>query len=109
VNKLHAENAKKQRIIKDVSLFFFYKNCVFILFNLYLIMLLAKKNKKQAVKLSNTDWAFGIGRKATDEELDALMQDKDGFIFNDLEDVDKEVRSHLNKIKNAKSKIKQPS
>jgi hypothetical protein len=72
-------------------------------------MLVAEKNKKQKTKLSNTDWAFGIGRKATDEEIDSLLEDKDGFVFNDLEEVDKEVRSHLNKIKNAKSKTKQSS
>ena len=57
-------------------------------------MLVAEKNKKQKTKLSNTDWAFGIGRKATDEEIDSLLEDKDGFVFNDLEEVDKEVRSH---------------
>jgi hypothetical protein len=59
-------------------------------------------------KLTPHDLAFGIGRKATSEELDLLIEDLDNETFSDAETVMKRISRNIEKKKlpkNAENKI----
>ena len=45
------------------------------------------KQKQEVRKLTPHDLAFGIGRKATDEELDLMLEEMENETFADAEDV----------------------
>ena len=66
------------------------------------------KTKQEARKLTPHDLAFGIGRKATDEELELLMEDMENETFTDSVTVMKRISKKLqkkNQVKGAKSKV----
>jgi len=66
------------------------------------------KQKQEVRKLTPHDLAFGIGRKATDEELDLMLEEMENETFADAEDVMKKISKNLEKKtkeRSVKSKI----
>ncbi|QQR97735.1 MAG: hypothetical protein IPK18_12995 [Sphingobacteriales bacterium] len=70
----------------------------------------ANKNKQEVRKLTPHDLAFGIGRKATEEELELLMEDMENEEFYSVDEVKKYIETNLKKQqqinkKNATTKV----
>jgi hypothetical protein len=53
--------------------------------------------KKSIKKLTTRDVVLGIGRKATDEELEEYLNRERAESFKPLTQVRKEITAHLNK------------
>lgn len=69
-----------------------------------------KNNRQEVRKLTPHDLAFGIGRKATDDELELLFEDMENEEFYSVDEVKKYIETnlkkqqHINK-KNATTKV----
>ncbi|MCB9034827.1 MAG: hypothetical protein H6553_13395 [Chitinophagales bacterium] len=65
----------------------------------------AIKNKNQELKkLTPHDLAFGIGRVATEEELELLMEETKEEVFYSIEDVKTYIEANLKKQQQANKK-----
>jgi len=65
-------------------------------------------NKQEVRKLTPHDLAFGIGRPATIEELDLLMEDMENETFTEATTVMKRISKNLqkkNQVKSVKGKV----
>jgi hypothetical protein len=55
------------------------------------------KGKQEVRKLTPHDLAFGIGRKATDEELELLMEETKDEPFYTIDEVNSYIEKNLKK------------